>query len=310
MPKNENVDWNFSGNIFNIQRYSLHDGPGIRTILFLKGCGLRCKWCGNPESQQAQPQVMFIKSRCINCRACERVCPVNAIVFEENRRIDASKCIHCGACAKACAAGALEMTGRKITVRGAFDEIKKDEIYYSYSGGGVTLSGGEPILQPDFAREVLKACRLSGWNTAIETGLFVGRDAIAKVLPYTDVFLADFKLFDSGSHRIYTGQANEKIKDNFKYISDNGGNIIMRIPLITTINDARGNLTKTAEFAKELGTVEEVDLLPYHRLGVNKYERLGRAYQVPEDIKRPDAEDINESAEVFRKYGFRVKIGG
>lgn len=150
---------------------------------------------------------------------------------------------------------------------------------------------------------------MSGWNTAIETALFVEREAIERVLPYTDVFLADFKLFDSEDHRFYTGQSNEKIKDNFKYIADNGGKIIMRIPLIPTINDSKDNLLKTADFAKSLGNIEEVDLLPYHRLGADKYEQLGQEYQAS-DLHLPDSENMNEFARLFKNCGFRVKIGG
>lgn len=309
MAVNGGIDWDLKGNLFNIQRYSLHDGPGIRTILFLKGCGLRCKWCCNPESQDAGPQILFTKSRCIGCRSCEKVCPSNAIVFEENRRIDEAKCTRCGACAEACVAGALEQKGRAVTVRQALEEIEKDEVYYGYSGGGVTLSGGEALLQPAFAAEVLKACHERGWNTAIETALFVDRKAIDAVLQDTDLFLADFKLFDSEAHRAYTGRPNERIKENYRYLSQQGANIVMRIPLIPTVNDSVENLTNSARFAKELGTIEEVDLLPYHRLGVNKYEQMGREYAVS-GVSQPDKKRMEELAGIFSGMGFRVVIGG
>lgn len=304
-----NINWDLKGNVFNIQKYSLHDGPGIRTILFLKGCSLRCKWCCNPESQESNSQVLFIKSRCIGCKKCENACPSNAIVFEESRRIDNLKCTHCGACAKICMAGALELNGTKMSVRDAVEEIKKDRTYYSYSGGGVTLSGGEALLQPDFAAEVLKACKQMGLNTAIETALFVNREAIDAVLPYTDLFLADFKLFDSTAHRSYTGQPNEKIKDNFKYIAQQGGNIIMRIPIIPTINDTKENLEKSAEFAKKIGSIKEVNLLSYHRLGVNKYEQVGRKYYMPK-IKEPGKQKMYEYAKIFKNKGLDIAIGG
>lgn len=303
------INWELTGNVFNIQRYSLHDGPGIRTVLFLKGCGLRCKWCCNPESQDARPQILFTKSRCIGCRECRRVCPQNAIVFEEAKRIDRARCIRCGACTSACMAGALELKGTAMTVREVFEEIEKDEMYYRNSGGGVTLSGGEALLQPAFAAEVLKACHDKGWNTAIESALFVSREAIDAVLPHTDVFLADFKLFNSEKHRCFTGQSNEHIKENFRYISQHGGNIIMRIPLIPTVNDSRENLEQSGRFAEEIGTIQEVDLLPYHRLGINKYEQLTLRYKMP-DLCQPDKKRMNELAEIFQDMGFRVAIGG
>lgn len=309
MNANEPIDWNRTGTIFNIQRYSLHDGPGIRTIVFFKGCALRCKWCSNPESQISDPQILFIKSRCIGCRACEKACPSGAIVMEENRRILEDKCIHCGNCAKACMAEALELKGQKVTVREVYEQLKKDEVYYAYSEGGITLSGGEALLQPEFAVELFKACHQSGWNTAVETALFVSEDAIRTVLPYTDLFLADFKVFDSEAHRTYTGQSNDTIKQNIKYISDNGGKIILRIPLIPGVNDSESNLRSTALFAKELGTIEEIDLLPYHRLGVNKYDQLGRDYLLPE-LRQPSGASMRNIADILKEYGFRVRIGG
>lgn len=309
MRINESIDWNQTGTVFNIQRYSLHDGPGIRSIVFFKGCSLRCQWCSNPESQKGAPQVLFVKSRCIGCRACAKVCPANAIVFEENRRIVQEKCIHCGECAKACMADALEEKGKRVTVREIYEELKKDEIYYSYSRGGITLSGGEALLQPKFAAELFKACRQSGWNTAVETALFVTRDAIDAVLPFTDVFLADFKVFDSAAHQAYTGRPNDRIKENIRYISEQGGAVILRIPLIPGVNDSESNLRATAEFAKNLETITEVDLLPYHRLGVNKYEQLGRDYSLS-DLRQPSGKTVQQIADFFKAYGFTVQIGG
>lgn len=309
MPEFETVDWNVEGTVFNIQRYSLHDGPGIRTILFFKGCGLRCKWCCNPESQEAFPQVLFTKSLCIGCRSCEKVCPVGAITFQGGRRILRDRCINCGACADACVSGALVLKGRKITVREALEELGKDEVYYSYSGGGVTLSGGEALLQPTFAREVLKACRGRGWNTAIETALFVGREALEAVLPYTDLFLCDCKLFDRGLHKEYTGQYNDGILENFRWLAKTGAKIVVRIPLIPSVNDSEENLLKTAGFARELGAVDEIDLLPYHRLGVGKYGQMDRPYPL-EDLRQSPAGKVEELAASLRDSGFSVKIGG
>ncbi len=309
MNRSEPIDWNRTGTIFNIQRYSLHDGPGIRSIVFFKGCGLRCEWCSNPESQKSTPQILFVKSRCIGCRACEKICPASAIVFEKNRRVAEDKCIHCGECTKACMAEALELKGQEVTVREVYEQLKKDEIYYNYSGGGITLSGGESLLQPEFSAELFKACHQSGWHTVVETALFVSQDAIQTVLPHTDLFLADFKVFDSETHRTYTGQPNDRIKENIKFISENGGKIILRIPLIPGVNNSESNIRSTAEFAKQLGTIEEIDLLPYHRLGVNKYDQLGRDYLLP-DLRQPSGKVMQQIAEILKEYGFLVQIGG
>lgn len=311
MGESQAVNWEQTGTIFNIQRYSLHDGPGIRTIVFLKGCGLRCRWCSNPESHLGAPQVMFLPASCIGCGLCEAVCPVGAVVREGDRkiRILPEKCTHCGECARVCVAEALVMKGMKATVREVFTELEKDREYYRCSGGGVTLSGGEALLQPAFAAELLKACRQAGWNTAVETALFVQEEALRTVMPFTDLFLADFKLFDEDAHKKFTGQSNVKIKRNIQYISEYGGKIVLRIPLIPGVNDSENNLRKTAAFAKELGTVEEIDLLPYHRLGAGKYAQLGLEYSLAA-LRQPSPESLKGAEKILSGYGFHVKIGG
>lgn len=305
------VDWEKTGTVFNIQRYSLHDGPGIRSIVFLKGCGLRCRWCSNPESHRGAPQVMFLASNCIGCGLCERVCPAGAVVREEAKkvRILPEKCTHCGACARVCVAEALVLKGKTASVREVFTELEKDGEYYRRSGGGITLSGGEALLQPDFAAELFKAARQAGWSTAVETALFVREEAVRAVMPYTDLFLADFKLFDEADHKKFTGQSNETIKRNIRNICAQGGNVILRVPLIPGVNDSADNLRKTAAFAGELGTVKEIDLLPYHRLGAGKYEQLGRKYTL-EELRQPSAQALQAAAALLENCGFRVKIGG
>lgn len=297
------------GTIFNIQRFSLHDGPGIRTIIFFKGCALRCKWCSNPESHSPKPQILFVPMNCIHCNRCVQVCPKNAISVKDGKKvIDYNKCDMCGLCIENCCSGALEMSGRKVGVEELIQELKKDSVYYSQSGGGITLSGGETLLQPDFAAELLKACKQEGWNTAIETANFANRNALEKVMPYADLFLADLKIFDSEKHKYYTGQSNEKIIENIKYIAQSDKKIIIRIPIIPSVNDDVENMYNTVKFANSIG-IKEINLLPYHRLGINKYSYLGYDYSLNE-ILPPPKEKMQELKRIVENAGIKCKIGG
>lgn len=297
------------GTIFNIQRFSLHDGPGIRTIIFFKGCALRCKWCSNPESHSPKPQILYIPINCIQCQKCVQICPKNAISINNgNKVIDYSKCDMCGLCVENCCASALEISGRQVEVAELIEEIKKDSIYYSQSGGGVTLSGGETLLQPDFAAELLKECKNHGWNTAIETANFASRSAVEKVMPYTDLFLADLKIYNSKKHEYYTGQGNERIIENIKFIAQSGKNIIIRIPIIPSVNDDVENMYNVVKFANTIG-IKEINLLPYHRLGINKYSYLGYDYSLKE-ILPPPKEKMQELKKIVENAHIKCKIGG
>ena len=220
------------GLITDISRCSLHDGPGVRTVVYFKGCALRCKWCHNPETLTVEKDMMFLNTKCIKCGRCLEVCPQCHTVVDNEIRIDRSKCKYCGRCVDNCPAGALQMVGREVTVEELMSEIRKDSHYYEISGGGVTISGGECLLQSPFAAAVLKKCKEEGIHTAIETALFVTWDSVERVLPYVDLVYADLKIAEGPKHKEYTGQSNEGILSNLRRLSDTGKEMIVRIPLI------------------------------------------------------------------------------
>lgn len=254
------------GRIFDIQRFSIHDGPGIRTIIFLKGCSLRCRWCSNPESQEYEIQKMKVQ-------------------------------------------GKDKIIGRDVTVTEIMEEIKKDYSYYRRSGGGVTLSGGEALLQPDFAVELLKECQEYGINTAIESACFADFNTIRRYLPYIDTFLMDIKHMDSKKHEAFIGKPNELILENARKIAETGANLIIRVPVVPTFNDTKEEIFDIASFAKTLPGVKELHLLPYHRLGQDKYEGLGLEYTLT-DITPPDNQYMELLLETANKSGLRCQIGG
>ncbi len=306
---NDTIDLDRAGIIFDIQRFSVHDGPGIRTLIFIKGCPLSCLWCSNPESQKKEPQIMFIRNNCIGCRKCLSVCAVNAINFNSSFRIDYDKCIQCGKCIDVCYSNALNMAGYKRTVKEVLDEVKKDNIYYRRSGGGITLSGGEPLAQPEFTKELLKACKASGLHTAIETTAFAFEDALKKVLPWLDLVLLDIKTMDYNKHIKYIGQSNEKILQNAKLIAQFGIPIIVRIPIITGFNDDISSIKDITNFAISLKSVKEIHIMPYHRLGQNKYEYLGYEYKLKE-LESPTKDKLILLKETVEECGLICKIGG
>ena len=264
---NKNI-YEQTGRIFDIQRYSLHDGPGIRTIVFLKGCYLRCKWCCNPESQEYDIQEMV-------------------------------------------RAGKKETVGRDITVEELMDEISKDRIYYARSGGGITLSGGECMAQPDFSEAILRACHDYGFNTAIETTAFASRDVVARLLPHVDHFLMDIKHMDSRKHEEFTGRPNEQIIENAKFIAENARDLIIRVPCVPTFNATPDEIAAIARFASGLPGVRELHLLPYHRLGQDKYTGLGRKYLL-DGIEPPQNELMATLVKAAKRAApnLHVQIGG
>lgn len=306
---NEMVDLKAKGIVFDIQKFSVHDGPGIRTIVFLKGCPLSCRWCSNPESQCREPQVMFVSKNCIGCGKCKEVCPVNAVNFELPYRIDQSKCIKCGKCVENCYANALEMSGTERTVEEVISELKKDNMYYRRSGGGITLSGGEALTQVDFIEELLKGCRANRWNTAVETAAFVNKDVLKRILPLLDLVMMDIKHMNSEKHREYIGQGNEIILENAKFIASSGTQLIIRVPVIPGFNDDQDNILKLSQFVVSLKNVREIHLLPYHRLGENKYSYLGYKYKMP-PIDPPSNEDMKKLKDIVESFGLTCKIGG
>ena len=260
------------GRIFDIQRFSIHDGPGIRTIVVLKGCYLRCRWCCNPESQEYDIQQMTMN-------------------------------------------GATKTVGRDVTVRELMHELEKDRMYYQRSGGGITLSGGEAMAQPDFAEALLRACHDYGFNTAIETTAFAEREVVARLLPHIDHVMMDIKHMDSVKHRAFTGQPNERILENAKYIATHAKHMVIRVPVVPTFNDTPAEIAAIARFAESLPEVHELHLLPYHRLGQDKYAGLGREYTLahltpPTSAQMQELKQAAESAANRLALKLRVQIGG
>lgn len=307
----ERINYGLEGSVFNIQRFSLNDGPGIRTIVFLKGCPLRCWWCSNPESQLLRPVITFEADSCIGCGSCLKVCPdKDAKKPADIPLINNKKGVDCSECAAVCPAGALTQKGEKMTVQQVIREVKKDAAYYRRTNGGITISGGEPLLQYEFTAELLKAGKAQGWNTAIETtGYTTDQKALDMVLPYLDLALLDAKAPNDEIHKKYTGVSNKIIRENAKRISAEAGNTIIRVPTIPQVNADPDTILEISKYAKSLG-VHEVHLLPYFTFGRSKYDLLGFEYKMPDSIKPPSRDVMNTLKKVVEGVGLKCKIGG
>ncbi|MBP3039894.1 glycyl-radical enzyme activating protein [Bacillaceae bacterium Marseille-Q3522] len=297
------------GLVFDIQRFSVHDGPGIRTLVFLKGCPLRCRWCSNPESQQSVKQLMFVERNCIHCKQCIMACPQNALSFTPAFHLDETKCKKCGKCVDVCYSGALEMVGCEQDVEEVMQELEKDQLHYRKSGGGITLSGGEPLAQPDYCKKLLMACKARGWHTAIETTAFTSGTVLEEVLPWLDLVLLDIKHTDDLKHQQFIGQSNQVILKNAQFISSFGVPIIVRVPVIPTFNDTAEEIGDIADFSSSINGVKELHLLPYHRLGENKYRYLQYPYQL-KDVSPPSLDKMKNLQKVVERKGLICKIGG
>jgi pyruvate formate lyase activating enzyme len=282
------------GIIFNTQHFSIHDGPGIRTTVFLKGCNLRCYWCHNPESQNTKPEIQRIASKCVGCGACLEVCPQaengTIALFSEH-------CLKCGACADVCYADAISRVGYSVSSEKLFEEISGDLDVYQKSGGGVTFSGGEPLLQPDFLLEVLKLCKQAGIHTAIETAALVPWETLERVLPYLDLVLCDLKILDEQKHRSATGQSNVQILKNIQKMSERGTNLIVRTPVIPEFNDNEEAIRAISDFVSSLPNHPSLELLPFHNLCAGKYEALNRIFKA-RNLQEPKAEQMEQ----LRRY--------
>jgi pyruvate formate lyase activating enzyme len=304
---------NPQGLIFDIRQYSLHDGPGVRTTVFFKGCPLACRWCCNPESQGAQPELVWVGDRCLGCGLCLKACPRDALATAADgaREIDRRRCDCCGQCAESCPGDALNLVGRRMTVAEVLAEVMRDALYFEASGGGLTLSGGEPLAQPDFAAELLRRYKREekGGHTAVETCGFAAWPVLARLAPDVDLFLYDLKHMDPDEHRRMTGRGNALILDNARRLAAAGHGLVIRLPLIAGVNDRREHLEAAADFARSLPGVSRIDLLPYHRLGEPKYRRLGKAYAL-EGEPSLGPEQVARAAEILAAKGLEVTVGG
>ena len=290
------------GTVFNIQKFSINDGPGIRTTVFLKGCPLSCLWCHNPESKLIQREVFYDASKCIMCGRCAAVCKRGAHVFDAGSHLfDREKCTVCGKCAEVCPTKSIEIVGEEKTVDEVMREVMKDKIFYESSGGGMTVSGGEPMLQFDFTYELLKAAKSEGVHTCIETCGYADAEKYKKIAKYVDIFLYDFKETDPERHRKYTGVSNAKILENLSMLDKMGAKTVLRCPIIPTINDREEHFRAIGELASSLKNVLEINVEPYHPLGAGKSERLGKDYPLRE-LTFPEEETVEEWMNKIRAH--------
>jgi len=298
------------GIVFDIKKYSIHDGPGIRTTVFLKGCPLSCWWCHNPESQAPTVEMFFRENRCIRCGACLEACPQDAIAWNGQGPItDQEKCERCGTCAAACYAEARESIGREMTVAQVMEQVERDVAFYDESRGGVTLSGGEPLLQWDFSLALLRACKDIEIHTALDTCGFARWEIMDRIREYVDFFLYDLKLIDGEKHRQFTGASNELILRNLQALSQRGHNIVVRVPVIPGVNDDDESIRQIGAFAARLTHLASIDLLPYHHIGMDKYTRLNKTYKLT-DARPPTDERMAEITRILQGFGLRVTRGG
>jgi len=294
--------------IFDIQRYCVHDGPGIRTTVFLKGCSLRCFWCHNPESISPKPELLFYAHKCIGCGRCFSACPLGCHAAEgEAHAIDRARCTGCGACAKTCYAGALVLSGKRRGAEDVMKTVRADAAFYSGSGGGLTCSGGEPLLQAGFVSALFARARAEGVHTALDTAGNVPYSAFEGVLPHTSLVLFDFKAADPELHRRGTGADNARALENLRRIANDGAAppVWVRVPVVTGFNDTRENMEATRDALEGCPRVERLELLPYHSLGASKYASLGRPYEHTH-LKAPSKAAMGELAALFKGARYEV----
>ncbi|MGD0780075.1 MAG: glycyl-radical enzyme activating protein [Dehalococcoidales bacterium] len=296
--------------VTNIQGYSIHDGPGIRTVVFFKGCGLACQWCANPECISPRPEVGFVKSLCTKCGKCAEVCPNGALDYQADEfpRIDRTRCTGCSVCCSVCSYQALVLYGKAMNAEEIFDVVNRDKMFYEASNGGVTVSGGEALLQPQLVCDLFEKCHLVGINTCMETSGYATESALRQVLTYTDYILYDLKHMNSVKHREYIGKPNNLILSNAKTVAESRVETLFRMPLIPGINDDEKNIKETADFLHGLGNnALRIELMPYHRLGKGKYESLDRRYPLP-NISSSESGHIESVKKAFEAFGIMCTI--
>lgn len=298
------------GLVFNIQRFSINDGPGIRTTVFLKGCNLRCQWCHNPESINVHQELQHFDQLCIGCGACIEACPHSVISTGDDSKLefDRKHCVKCGACVDACMSDAIELAGEYMDVEEVVETIAKDREYYENSGGGLTISGGEPLLQKDFVKEIFRRTKDMGIHNTLDTAAHVDWSVLEEVLPYVDLILLDMKVMDHDKHFESTGRFNHEILENAKRLADEDVDIIVRIPVIPSVNDTDENMDRTAAFLSDFERLVGVELLPYHTLGVDKNLSLGEKMHIKTFIE-PEIEEMEAFEESFRRYDIKTQVG-
>jgi pyruvate formate lyase activating enzyme len=298
------------GLIFDIRRFAIHDGPGIRMVVFFKGCNLRCAWCHNPESISPAAEKMYTAQKCIGCAACVEACPQNAIVLSPEGIKTSTQCTVCGICAEVCPSLATEISGKPMDADAVMQLIRKERVFFDTSGGGVTFSGGEPLLHTRQLMPLLQACRNEGIHTAIDTAGNIPSKSLREAAKLTDLFLYDLKMMDDHQHRQWTGQSNRLILKNLQELAGYHPAIVVRIPLMGGINDTPENLQQTAHFVAGLkGERKEVQLLPYHAIAQNKYRKMGQESRF-ERMNEPNSSSLELAVEIFHKHGLKASIGG
>ncbi|UCD78330.1 MAG: glycyl-radical enzyme activating protein [Desulfobacterales bacterium] len=299
-----------TGKIFDIKKYAIHDGPGIRTTVFFKGCPLSCWWCHNPESISPTNQRLYRRERCIGCNACEDGCPEGAVqASATGPQWNPSDCVFCGTCARRCPSEAVEFIGKTMTVDAVVAEITKDIVFYDESRGGVTISGGEPLMQPTFLIALLEACGELDLHRTVDTSGFGDTQALLKTAACTELFLYDLKHMDPEKHYRFTGVSNEKILTNLKHLSRQGAEVVIRFPVIPGFNSDERNIHQTGAFVSSLPDVRRVNILPYHCAAVAKYRNLALGFKTT-DVRQPSREYLESVARRLENYGLEVKIGG